>query len=129
MFSNGITAKEAFEKAKEETIAIYGDDSYSYPILQKKEFKEFSTDITEINKIYEDKVESLGFFQKKKKERMENEKFHFKTRSKRTGKDKATAIAHFLIEIEPEEINAPEKPAGIIKVLKNEWLIFGFINE
>ena len=140
-FVKGTTAREAFNKAKEEAIAKYGNNSHSCSVLQKEEFKEFPADITVINDMCESKINSIAGKERtaesreeiielrEKKSRLKKEKSHFKNRSKRTGKDKATAIAHFIIEIEPEEINAPEKPAGIVQALKNEWLVFGLANE
>jgi len=140
-FVKGTTVREAFNKAKEEAIAKYGNDSHSCSVLQKEEFKEFPADITLINEMCESKINSISgkqmtsetqeeiFELREKVLRLKKEKSYFRNRSKRTGRDKAIAIAHFIIEMEPEEINSPEKPAGIIQVLKNEWLIFGLANE
>lgn len=140
-FIKADTAREAFKKAKEEAIKDHGVDSHSCSVANKSDFKEYLPDITQISDLCNTTINNLAAIEKRattreelletkeKKSELKKEKSYFRARSKRTGKEKAIAIAHLLIEMEHEDINAPEKAAGVIQALKNEWLVFGIGNE
>lgn len=138
-FVKADNAAEAFRKAKKAAIKKYKDDKHSCSASQKEDFKEYPNDIGEIYSLCKTALTNLSakestaptrdesFELRDKRMELKNEKSHFRTRPKRTGKDKAIAIAHLIIEM--DEISAPDKPAGVIQALKNEWLVFGIANE
>lgn len=140
-FVEANSAKEAFEKAKEQAIKMYGISSHSCSPADKQDFKEYLPNVSNtrdlcnsllddlINKSKEDSTREELDAIKERIHRIKRERTYFRVRAKRSGKEKAIAIAHLLIEMEDEHINSPEKAAGVIQILKNEWLVFGIANE
>ena len=138
----GKTPAEAFIKAVGKACEIYVEDSHTGSIAEKTNFQVINDSIADITNQLADKTTKLHKLSRTpsiiKEDRLNieieykwlNREYRaFKSRSKKTGHNKAVAIAYALIVLQDDRINSADKPAGAIQYIKDHWLFFGMTEE
>lgn len=132
IMSSGASPEEAFQKAQQVERQRVGDEaSHTGSIVEKSSFIDIDTSAEQINKMFQEQISAAAGNRSLQDEyyRLKLEKKSFRSRPKRTLADKAYAFAYALVSLEDERLHGNDKPAGVIKCAKNNYLFFGFAQE
>lgn len=139
----GKNPAEAFAKAVDTARKAHGDGGHTGSIAEKSDFVVIEDSVSVVQEKMTERIQECANQEasarrdnpddarriSSERRALRRERTMFTTRPKRSGRDKALAIAYALITMQDDRINLADKPAGAIQYIKNHWLFFGMAEE